>query len=84
PNLDWVLANHPGDFVHLVKLIYKRDDGQVDNDKGTPEAANTAWRVLREARWLPGADAHGSIDVDAMTAWIDAARELAREAARGA
>jgi hypothetical protein len=34
PNLDRVLAENPGDFVHLVSLIYKRDDGEVDRQEG--------------------------------------------------
>lgn len=82
PNLDRELAANPGDFIQLVKLLYKRDDGQVDKEAGTEAAAHNAWRILHEGRRVPGTADDGTIDGDALIIWIDAVRALGRELAR--
>lgn len=82
PNLDRQLAESPGDFIQLVKLLYKRDDGQVDSEDTTQAAAHNAWRILHEGRRVPGTADDGTIDGDALIAWIDATRKLGNAIAR--
>ncbi len=82
PNLDRELAANPGDFLELVRMVYKRDDGLVDHEGATELAGYNAWRILHEGRRVPGTAEDGSIDVGALLAWIDAARALGKEFAR--
>ncbi|NIJ08240.1 hypothetical protein FHS31_001857 [Sphingomonas vulcanisoli] len=82
PHLDRVIAENPGDFVHLVSLIYKRDDGEVDRQEGQEAASHTAWQILHHGRRVPGTCDDGTIDADALMTWIDTARNLGRAAAR--
>ncbi len=82
PNLDRVLAETPADFMHLIKLVYKRDDGQIDQPEEQKAAAQIAFSILHQGRRIPGTADEGGIDGDALIGWIDAVRALSRDAAR--
>ncbi len=82
PNLDRMVTETPGDFVQLLTLAYKREDGQADNRQFNKESARTAWSVFRELRRIPGASDNGAINDAALVTWIDAVRRLAGDVAR--
>lgn len=80
-----LLAQSPSDFVTLIKWLYKRDDGQEDENSAAEELRNAAefsWTVLRTWRLIPGRMADGKISEAELLAWVQEARELCREARR--
>jgi hypothetical protein len=79
--LEGAMASEPELFVQLVRYAYVRADGADDQDV-RPEVASHAWQVLHDVGRLPGADEQGSIDPEALRAWVTAARRLLAEADR--
>jgi hypothetical protein len=70
-----------GTYVELIRIVYRRHDRAPDPDllkvaNGVPE---TAWRVLREYRQIPGACEDGSIDAALLGSWLGEARRLSKE-----
>ena len=88
PALEMLIANDPGEFVNLVKLLFKRDDGSSDpaDDAASPEQRQAfltkVWNLLDELARIPGTRDDGSIDATALLAWIVAAREGCAAAGR--
>lgn len=73
-------------FADLVSWVYKRSDGEIDDDGITEEEregrAHTAWSILHNISVLPGQKADGTIDIDAQRAWVDEALRLCKERGR--
>jgi hypothetical protein len=78
-----MLASQPEFFIEVLSAIYRAEDEEVR--EGTPEEgarASQAWWLLADWKRPPGVGADGTVDADALVAWIRRARELAAEAKR--
>ncbi len=89
PNLERQLAQSPALFVQAVGLAYKRsDDGEDPPEWGIPDKearsniATQAYRLLHNAKRIPGTNDDGTIDVSKLKAWIDEVRALCKTHAR--
>lgn len=78
------LASDPADFIAMVSTIY-RAEGEPRRTPSAQEQAigHLAFDVLREWRLLPGEQGDGSIDGDALFAWVRAARLALSDNGRG-
>jgi hypothetical protein len=81
PALEALIASDPNEFVHLVKVLFKREDGSSDPtpDDASPEQRQAfltkIWNLLDQLARIPGMREDGSIDTTALLTWIVAARE---------
>jgi hypothetical protein len=78
-----MLASQPEFFIEALSAIYRAEDEEVR--EGTPEEgarASQAWWLLAEWKRPPGVGSDGTVDADALVAWVRRARELAAEAQR--
>ncbi|MEZ5829487.1 MAG: addiction module antitoxin, partial [Hyphomicrobiales bacterium] len=89
PNLGRQLAESPPLFMQAIGLAYKRsDDGEdpaewhIPNEEARSNVAMQAYRLLHNARRIPGTKDDGSIDVAKLKAWITEVRALCRTHAR--
>lgn len=89
PNLEKQIAQIPGDFVHLVSLLFYRDDRSEDPpEMRPPTGADTkaighnVFRVLERLRRIPGTKDDGSIDSAALLEWLIEARDRLRAVGR--
>jgi hypothetical protein len=89
PNLERQLAQSPALFVQAVGLAYKRsDDGEdppewrIADNEARSNIATQAYRLLHNAKRLPGTNDDGTIDVSKLKAWIDEGRALCKTHAR--
>lgn len=78
------VMTEPTLFKELICFLYKperreRDEPVTDASRA---AAETAWKILHACRRQPGTQADGSIDPNAFILFIEAARDLCREADR--
>ena len=71
------LAQDPAFFCEVLALTY-RGNNEEPRDLSEDDAARDrlAFELLRTWRQIPGADAAGSIDSEALNSWIARAREL--------
>jgi hypothetical protein len=71
----------PALFTELVCFLYKPEHGEREEPitDATKAAAQRSWQILRACKRQPGTQADGSIDHEAFTQFIDAARELCRQ-----
>jgi len=85
------LARDPNFFVECLKILYRehhcakesRDNqGEHTADAQKAEKAKRIWRLLHDWRTIPGTAKDGTVSGDALRAWIQAARQKAREADR--
>ena len=82
PILERRLARDPAFFVEILSLIYHPRGDDEPPDVPENVAAN-AYRLLGEWAIVPGSTTEmGEINADELNAWVDQARELAREAGR--
>lgn len=80
-NLEDQIAQHPGFFVELVELAYKRDDKKEDAPEG--RARDEAWQnrvknargALGVLKRIPGQNESGEIDKDRLIKWVGDARD---------
>ncbi len=77
PNLERELAKNPSFFMEALALIYRRDDGGEDppewrmtDDKGRKSIATQAYRLLENAKRIPGTQDDGTINVKVLKDWI--------------
>ncbi|HEV8408149.1 MAG TPA: helix-turn-helix domain-containing protein, partial [Sphingomicrobium sp.] len=82
PNLERQIAKNPGDFVHLVSVLFKRDDLADDPPEMRPpdgvdlKAIGTqVFTALRRIRRTPGTRDDGSIDAQELLGWLNEARQ---------
>lgn len=83
PNLERRIAESPIDFVQLLALVFKRDDGGQDpsdwiiEDSGKrPELAASAYSILERAKLTPGAGFDGTVNAKALHNWVSETRRL--------
>jgi hypothetical protein len=80
-----VLQRDPSFFALLVSFLYKRDDGTVDpSHLKIPEERKEAMlgnarEVLRSWHLLPGLADDGTLDGNALSNWVEAARKQCAE-----
>lgn len=89
PNLERQIANNPADFVHLVSVLFKRDDRADDPPEMQPPEGldleaigGQVFRVLRRLRRTPGTKDDGSIDAQQLLTWLEEARRQLRAIGR--
>lgn len=80
------VAKDPTTFADMVTWVYKRADGESDDD-GIPEEerearATVGWTILHAVSVLPGQQADGTIDNAAQLAWVQEASKLCAERSR--
>ncbi len=73
--LHLALANEPTFFVQVIEAVY-RAEGEEPRELSSEEASKAAIArdLLGSWRHLPGRREDGSIDPEALNAWVDAAR----------
>jgi len=70
-------------FVDLLKAVFRAEGEPArELDERSKAFAERAWDVLDSCSRIPGRRPDGTIDAEALTAFVDRARELAREAGR--
>lgn len=89
PNLEKQLAESPAFFVEALSHCFKRKDGgqdpeewQIDDDARRRDVAGAAHKMLRQTARIPGTEADGSINVDALLRWLKEARGLCAQVGR--
>ena len=88
-NLEVQLSETSSLFMQALALAFKRNDGdedpvewQLPNSDNRAAVASAANSLLKEARRIPGTQADGSIDLQALKEWVEQARVLARQYGR--
>jgi hypothetical protein len=82
------LSEQPSLFVEMIRAVFRPSEGSdyVDPLPANPDharaMAHQAFRLLSEWNRLPSQRDDGSIDVEAMKAWIKEARERAHDIGR--
>lgn len=82
------LSEQPSLFVEMIRAVFRpsEDSGYVDPTPENPDharsAAHQAYNLLSECDRLPGQRDDGSINVDAMKAWVKDARAQAHAIGR--
>lgn len=78
------VMTEPALFTELICFIYKPEHGEREEPvtDANRAAAETAWSILHDCRRQPGTQADGSIDPNAFILFIEAARDMCREADR--
>ena len=80
-SLENQVARHPGFFVELIELAYKRDDGKEDapesceEDEVRQKRAENAYRALGELKRVPGLIESGEINKDRLIRWVGDVRD---------
>ena len=86
PALHREILRQPFVFADFISWVFKRSDGQVDDDvdeETRRNRADAASTILWGLRGLPGQDADGIVHADALWAWVSEARRLCHERDRG-
>ena len=83
PNLERRIAESPIDFVRLLTLVFKRDDGgedptdwQIEESEKRRELATSSYRLLQRTSLIPGMDSEGTVDAETLQRWVFEARRL--------
>jgi hypothetical protein len=87
--LQRLLAKNPKFFVECLEVLYRprhRDKGALDEEKAPPDPllqakAERIWNLLHDWQVIPGTESNGISEVK-LKAWVDAARQLAKEVDR--
>lgn len=88
PALEMLIARDPSEFVNLVTLLFKRDDGSSDpvenyvTEEQRRALLTKVWSLLDRLSHLPGTREDGSVDGTALLAWVVAARDGCTAAGR--
>ena len=75
----------PSLFADFISWVFRRSDGQVDDDvdeETRHSRADAAFSILWRLRGLPGLGDDGMVDTEVLGAWVNEARRLCRERAR--
>lgn len=81
------ISRDPALFADLIALMYRRDDGESDDD-ANEQAARVAGSILMpimmgERGIIPGRTEQGVVDYEVLTTWINEARRLSADRGRG-
>ncbi|MHB9022208.1 MAG: hypothetical protein ACYC3A_10325 [Halothiobacillus sp.] len=71
------LANEPGFFCEVVRLVFRSKKEESSTEEPTEETksiATNAYRLLSEWRTPPGCRTNSTYDGDALTVWLDAVK----------
>ena len=89
PNLERQIAESPAFFVEILSYAFRRLDGgqdpkewQIDDESSRKAVASAAYRLLQQVSRIPGTEAGGSINVDALLRWLTATRLLCAKVGR--
>jgi addiction module HigA family antidote len=89
PNLERQIAASPGIFVQAVALAFKRsDDGldpaewRIDDSERRAAVASAAYRLLGRIGRIPGTGKDGTVNTEALLAWVTEVRRLCEEYGR--
>ncbi|HMG48563.1 MAG TPA: helix-turn-helix domain-containing protein [Allosphingosinicella sp.] len=72
-NLEKQIEQSPGDFVHLVSIMFKRDDGTNDPADPNPSGDrvyDNVFSALHEIRRTPGTREDGTVDTNVLINWL--------------
>lgn len=75
------LGRNPERFVELMKILFRSDD-ENEVREYNPQLQTTAWALSRSWRTCPGTLPDGTLDREALFAWVKKARELLSECGR--
>ena len=76
------VAREPSLFADVITWAYKRADGQHEesvDDQMLERHAPVVFNVFWKLRLLPGMMEDGSVDVEALSTWVNEVRRLCRE-----
>jgi hypothetical protein len=76
--LEGRLANEPGFFCEVVRLVFRSKKEERPTEEPTEQTkgiATNAYRLLSEWRTPPGCRADGTFDGDALAVWLDAMKK---------
>lgn len=76
------LANEPGFFCEVIRLVFRSKKEEHPSEESTDERqkiATNAYRLLSEWRLPPGCREDGTYDGDALAAWLDAVKKECSE-----
>jgi len=77
------VTTDPALFVDLLKAVFRAaGEPARELDERSKAFAERAWDVLDSCSRIPGRRPDGTIDAEALAAFVDRARELARQAGR--
>ncbi len=87
PNLEKRVSESPELFVHVIRCLFKRADGTVEEFSelgfSSPEqhkrVANNWYTFLYRKQRIPGTDAKGEIDVEKLNDWLRQVRYLLQQ-----
>ena len=86
PNLERQVAESPTLYFQALAVAYVREDfGQdppgwlIEDQEQAARVLRASRRLLSEVRRLPGTGLDGSVDLDALLAWMDEVRRLCSE-----
>ena len=89
PNLERKIADAPVLFVQALALVFKRDDsGQdppewhVDDPRRQDSLGSAAFRLFQRITRIPGTQATGYVDAQALSQWVAEVRRLCGEHGR--
>ena len=86
PALHRQVLRQPPIFADFVSWVFKRSDGQIDDDideESRLKRADAAFEILWGLRGLPGQDDDGIVHAEALGTWVNEARRLCQEQDRG-
>ena len=76
------LANEPGFFCEVIRLVFRSKNEERSPEEPTEERkgiATNAYRLLSEWRTPPGLREDGTYDGNALAAWLDAVKKECRK-----
>ena len=89
PNLERLVSKSPSDFVHILALAYKRNDGgrdstewNVNDSQRSQELAMAAYSLLRRIECIPGTEEDREVDTEGLFDWLTEVRRLCVEHGR--
>ena len=77
-----LVVREPSLFADVITWASKRADGEAEesvDDQVLERRAPVAFNVLWKLRLLPGLMEDGSVDVEALSTWVNEARRMCRE-----
>lgn len=77
-----LVVSDPSLFADVVTWAFKRADGEAEepvDDEVLKHRASVAYSALHRLRLLPGPMEDGSVDVEALSNWVNEARRMCRE-----
>jgi hypothetical protein len=78
------LSRNPDFFSEIISWVFRAEDDEPEElSEQEQNRARSAYELLETWKSVPGRREDGSVDAEALRAWVDGAREAARAAGRG-